>query len=482
MNPKSNLLKHPGTLWWLSLIYSLFMWTFGSLLAGLTLYLINVFHVPQTQAYSLFAAFSALFWILPLIGGYLSSQFGLRQASAVGLLFCAIGSGLMLVHGSLDMMLFGLAGFLIGNAFFTPALWCLVDYMYKKDDLRRESGFTLFYLFFNLGAVFGIFASGFLQLHYGYDAEFGVNTLFLLLAFVVFIWKAPSMVFEKSRSLKPGLFWKNTNLIIGLIVISLIGAPLVSLLLEHVELNNILLDAFSAFAALSIIWLALRQKELLAKMKLFGFLILCLFSIAFWALYALEPSLVSVYVDQNVNKDLLGILNLPATSWFAFEGAFVVILGLLLSRVWTTLARKEIDISLPVKFGIALLLIGGGYLYLHFMMSAVGFDKMMPGIIVVFAYAFFAAGELFIGPLGISMVGRLSPHGSEGYLMGVWQLFSGFSSVVGGIIATFAVVPVHAALEKSNPVFSHLFLNVSIAAILIALILFVGRPWLKRLM
>lgn len=477
-----SLLKHPNALWWLSLVYSSFMWSFGTLMAGLTLYLINIFHVSQGMSYAIFAAFSALFWTLPLIGGYLSSQFGLRQSSAIGLFFCVIGSGMMLIPGSMDTMLFGLAAFLVGNAFFTPSLWCLVDYMYKKTDKRRESGFTLFYLYFNVGAVFGIFAGGFIQAHYGYGLEFIINTFFLLMAFVVFVWKVPHFEFDASRSLRPALMWNQKFLLLGLFVICVVATPLVSLLLEHVNLNNILLDLLSAFAALSILWMAYRQKTVVAKVRLIGFLILCFFSIAFWALYALEPSLVSVYLDSNVNKSILNLFTLPSTSWFAFEGAFVVLIGLLLSRVWSRLASRGIDISLPVKFGIALVLIGGGYLYLYLAIGVNGYSQIMPGVVLIFAYAFFAAGELFIGPLGISMVGKLSPHGSEGYLMGVWQLFMGFASIVGGFLAQYATVPAHASFAESNPIFAHMFLMVSLTAILIGIVLFAAKPWLKGLM
>lgn len=475
-----NLLKHPSSLWWLSVVYALFMWAFGSQVAGVTLYLINGFGVPQKTAYSIFAAYSALIWTLPLIGGWLGSQFGLKFASGLSLLVCTVGAALLTIQ-SLEMTLVALAVFVVGTAVFTPSLWCLVDHAYKKDDLRRESGFTLFYLCFNMGAVVGIFGSGYLQTHYSYHFSFEVSASLLILAFLIYACIAKNLTLEPSRSVKSALNWPMPMLTAGLVVSLLIGLPVVIFFFHHLSLTNIVMSVMAIFAALSVVYIALRQPEKLVRYRVFGFLILVLFSNVFWALYSLEPSLVSVFIDHSVTHEILG-LHISSSSMFGFEGVFIILVGLLLSRLWTTLAKREIEIPLSMKFAMAMILIGLGYLYLRMLMSLNGFDQVLSLGWVVLAYAFFATGELFIGPLGISMVGKLSPKGMEGYFMGVLQLYMGFASILTGFIAQFAVTPKHATLMHSNQIFGNLFMMVAFGSIFIGMILLMLTPVMKRLM
>ena len=478
-NIKPPSLKHPSALFWLASVYSLFMWAFGTLLAFVTLYFINNFHISQSKAYDLFAAYSALTWTLPLIGGFLVDRLGLKLSAGLGLLICCLGSGLMMGH-SYHAALTGLAAFVVGNALFTPAAWCLVDYAYPKSDLRRESGFTLFYLTFNLGAVLGIFMGGYLQTSFSYHFEFLINTLFLLLSFSLFILKAKNLKLDQSRSIAPNWKLPLSLRFSGLMISILLGIPLILFLFVHTQLANNLLTLATIFAALSLVYIALRQKDVLARMKVFGFLILCIFSIAFWALYSLEPSLVSVFIDHSVNKNILG-LNISASSIFGFEGLFIVLVGLLMSKLWTNLAKREVDIALSIKFSMALILIGLGYLYLRMIMEINGYENFISLSWVILAYLFFATGELFIGPLGIAMVGRLSPHGSEGYFMGVLQLFIGFSAVITGYLANFATLPEKISFAGANHIFGNLFLEVAFGTICFGVILLLLTPLLKKL-
>ena len=170
MTKKHHDYKHPTTLWWFALIFSLFMFSFGSLLASLVLHLHQNLKLPLQQAYSVFGAFASMMWTLPLVGGYLSSKFGYKPATGVG--FCVIFIGLVFLacHGVLANQI-GLAMYVVGNALFTPALWCLVDYSYAKHDVKRESGFTYFYLSFNLGAVIGILLGGYVASKINFNAE-----------------------------------------------------------------------------------------------------------------------------------------------------------------------------------------------------------------------------------------------------------------------------------------------------------------------
>lgn len=480
-NTKTDFkLKHPSSLWWLSAVYALFMCTFGDLISVITLYLNQSLAVSQQQAYLIFAAFSSLMWTLPLPGGYLSSKFGYKYAASVGLLFCLFGTILLVKH-SLLLTYFGLAAFVVGNGLFTPALWCLVDHAYKKEDPRREAGFTLFYLLFNVGAVSGIFLGGYLVKQFGYQTGFTVNVCFVLAALLCFLTTAKTLVLETTRSVAPQLPFRKTSLAFILFSICILATPATLLLYKYVKWNDYLLYAISIIVALAILRLANKQPTALAKFKVYGFFILTLFAVGFWALYNLEPSLLSVFIDHNVNRHL-GNLSLPASCFFAFEGVFIIVLGLVMSKFWLYLSSKEKEVSLPVKFSLSLVFIGVGYLFLNLILHVVGYGHKIPMLLMISVYAFFSTAELLIGPLGISMVGKLSPQGSEGFLMGIWQLYMGLAAIFGGWLATFAVVPKNANLTITNNIYAHLFSHVGLSAVFIGVIMLFFAPLLKRLM
>src|SRR3990167_4756427 len=104
--------KQPVALGWLSTCYALFMVAFGGILASLVLYQTNELHLATDTAYGVFSAAMALFWILPLGGGYLAGKLGYANAARVGLLFAALGMATFCIN-SVDATFLGLALFVV---------------------------------------------------------------------------------------------------------------------------------------------------------------------------------------------------------------------------------------------------------------------------------------------------------------------------------------------------------------------------------
>lgn len=476
----TTTLKHPQALASLSLCYAFFMVAVGGIISSLTLYQTNQLHMQDNLAYEVFAAAMALLWILPLAGGYISGKLGYVHASRVGILISALGM-FCFCFNELYFMYLGLALFVVGNAFATPAIWCMVDHCYTKDSPMRESGFTLFYLFFNIGVVFGIFAGGYLATKFGFAVEFGLDTACLVLAFFLLQISAHKIIPVKDRSIAPQVNWSFPRLYGALLLSVLIGVPVSVLLFKDTTVNNILMLILLVGMVGVLFRIALQQPTILGRNRLIAFTCLAIIAIAFWTLYSLEPSFLSVFIQTNVDTHFLGF-NIPATSFFAFDPVFVVLFGLIFSRVWIYLSLRNKNPSIAIKFAASLILIGLGFAYLAWMVT---FHEttLMPAYDIVIAYAIFAAAELLVSPLGISMVGSLTPEGQEGLMMGFWQLSIGIGGVVAGYIAVAANLPqTTVALSVSNPLYFKSFLWVGLGTVAIGiLVLFFVRK-LRRLM
>lgn len=473
--------RHPKALIFLTLCYSLFMTAFGGILASLTLYQTQYLHANTATAYGVFSAAMALLWILPLGGGYLSAKFGYFNAARWGLIFSALGM-LSFCFSSEAWSYLGLALFVTGNGFATPSIWCMVDFCYSKKSPLREAAFTLFYLFFNLGAVISIFGGAVIAKHVGYAVEFGIDTFLLLVAFFILHFNRHHIIPAEKRSIAPQIKKSNFFLNGVLCFTLLVTTPIVLLLFKDVTVNNVLMFLLLGGTTALLFYLAFRQPTQLARNRLIAFNCLGLICIAFWTLYSLEPSFLSVFIQNNVDTRFLA-MNIPASSYFAFDGVFVILFGLILSRVWFFLDLKGKNPSLAFKFSLSLIIIGLGFGFLALMTYAHGNATPLSSYIVVIAYAIFALAELLVSPLGISMVGSLAPDGLEGVMMGFWQLSSGIGGVIAGFIATAANLPDKPLpLAHTNPLYIEVFFYVGISTVAIGLLTLCFAKKLKRLM
>jgi POT family proton-dependent oligopeptide transporter len=117
----------------------------------------------------------------------------------------------------------------------------------------------------------------------------------------------------------------------------------------------------------------------------------------------------------------------------------------LFAVMWTFMTRKKIEPSTPMKFGLAFLFLGAGY-YLFVMGGAVGAATgYMPLIYFMLAYLVITTGELFLSPIGLSMITKLSPLQMVGFMMGLWFLASAFGQHLAGLIGAHMSVPHDAA-------------------------------------
>lgn len=358
----------------------------------------------------------------------------------------------------------------------------MVDFCYSKSSPLREAAFTLFYLFFNLGAVISIFAGGVIAEHVGYAVEFGIDTVLLLAAFFVLHLNRHIIVPAEKRSIAPQVKRSAVFLNGVLFFVLLATTPIVLLLFKNVTVNNVLMFILLGGTTALLFYWAYRQRSRLARNRLIAFNCLGLISIAFWTLYSLEPSFLSVFIQNNVDTRFLA-MDIPASSYFAFDGVFVILFGLILSRIWFFLETKGKNPSLAFKFSLSLIVIGLGFGFLALMTYWHGNATPLSSYVVVTAYAIFAFAELLVSPLGISMVGSLAPEGLEGVMMGFWQLSSGIGGVIAGFIASAPNLPDKPLpLAQTNPLYIEVFFYVGVGAFVIGLLTLFFAKKLKRLM
>lgn len=419
----------------------------------LVLYLVKYHLYGVGEASLIYGAYAGLVYMMPIIGGLMADRYlGARKAVTFGALLLVAGHGLMGFHGGaavmeggevmrddfyISLFFFSLALIITGVGFLKANISTIVGSLYGRDDPRRDGGFTLFYMGINLGSLFATMAVGYVGEVHGWNYGFGLAGIGMLLGLGVFLWgqkyldgraepKDPALLKEKSPI---GINKEYTIYLFGFALV------LISwMLVQYQELVGKLLGA-SGFIAIAVILVYVFKN--CTKVERERTMVAC-FLIAvqavFWALFEQQAASLTLLADQQFDLNVVGV-NILASQVQTLNPMFIVLLAPLMAWLWVVLARKGLEPSTPVKFAIAMLMIGLGYVVFSWGMGLeTGNGKSFMWL--VFIYLSLTVAELCLSPVGLSMVTKLSVSRMVGMMMGTWFLFSALGNYVAGWISS----------------------------------------------
>ncbi len=131
-----------------------------------------------------------------------------------------------------------------------------------------------------------------------------------------------------------------------------------------------------------------------------------------------------MFIERNVHHELAGF-DFPSSMALSLNAFFILILGAVLTQVWLYLSRIDRSPILPKKFGVGIVLMGSGYLVICFAIAIMHHNLNISMWWIVFSYFLQTAGELFLSPTGLAMVGMVAPKKDEGFMLGVWNVMVG---------------------------------------------------------
>ena len=403
----------------------------------LTLYLIKVLLIQGNDSFLIYGAYTALVYLAPVLGGKIADALlGYRKAVIFGAILMAIGE-FVIIGGGADMLFWGMGFLIVGNGYFKANISSIVGKLYADDDPRRDSGFTIFYIGINIGALLATTVCVYVGETYGFHYGFALAGFGMLLGLVFFVMgqkhyiaKALPPFPEKLKEKVLGFLPKEYAVYLA----SLAIIPGIYYLVNH----NALVGYVLGIVALGIIIYLLIEgakggKILLHRMIVF--LILCTFNIVFWALFEQAGTSLTVFADTNVNREVFGFTLTAGNTQF-FNPLYIIIFGSIFSMMWLKLTKIGKNPSIPMKFGLGIVQLGLGYLVILLGNEFVDDAFRVPLWTLGFLYMLHTTGELFISPIGLSMVTKLAPSHLTGTLMGVWFLSFAGSNYVAGILAT----------------------------------------------
>ncbi|HLV39678.1 peptide MFS transporter [Xanthomarina sp.] len=345
------------------------------------------------DALALYGWYTMLVYVASIPGGWIADKFlGQKKSVLYGGILLVAGHGVLAIE---QMWAFysGLGLIILGVGMLKPNISTMVGGLYKQGDIRRDKGFTIFYIGINVGAFLSSIIVGYVGEVHGWHYGFGLAAIGMTLGLIQYVMGQKYLAH----------------------VGNFVGES------EDAEER----------AALK------RPLSKIEKDRVVVLLLSFLLVIVFWGAYEQAGGLMNIYAMDNTNRAFLG-WEIPA-SWFqSLNAMFIIFLGTTVAAFW---ARRKLKGKLSTslfKMILGLIIMGTGF----FFMSAASAQFESTGASamywLVLAYLFHTVGELCLSPVALSYITKLAPVKYASLMMGVFFAMTGFGNKLAGLLGESA--------------------------------------------
>jgi proton-dependent oligopeptide transporter, POT family len=403
------------------------------------------------QASAIVGIFAGGVYITSLPGGWLADNWlGQRKAVWYGSLIIALGHlsiALSAIWGN-SLFFIGLLFIVLGTGLFKTCITVMVGTLYRKDDTRRDGGFSLFYMGINMGSFIAPLIIGPLYEKYGWHIGFGLGGIGMLIALLIFRFYAVPQMRRYSKETGIAASWeqptvkrKNVGKWITLAMV-LLAAIVILIATDIVPFNATLVAKsfayiIATFVSLYFIYMfsltGLNQNE---RMRLLVCLILLISATFFWSAFEQKPTSFNIFARDYTDRYLTNGFEIP-TIWFqAINALFIIILAPLFSWLWPTMAKRNINLTSTTKFVIGILFAAAGFAIMMVAANIVITHNIsVSPVWLISSMLLLTLGELCLSPIGLATMTLLAPKKMRGQVMGLWFCASALGNLVAGIMA-----------------------------------------------
>jgi proton-dependent oligopeptide transporter, POT family len=428
------------------------------------------------EAGRMYGTYTMAVYMLAIPGGILADTLlGARRSVMWGGATIALGHYALAVPSEL-MFYIGLTLVALGTGLFKPNMSAMVGSLYQTNDPRRDSGFSLFYMGINIGALIAPFVTGtlaqsawfkgWLSAH-GFDPNtswhwgFGAAAIGMTLALMLFARKSAMYPDQAKSPAFDAASWP-TGKVIGVSVVGTLALMALATLAD-VKGYEALRLLFLAAPLAAIVWFQRQQDASLKRMAAIGVLFIA--AMLFWAIFEQAGISVALFAEQLTKNEVAG-LAFPSSYFQSLNALFVI------AWLWTRMGAAQP--SSPMKFTIGLACLAASFLLMVPAAYLTATGRVSP-LWLVGLFFLQTLGELCVSPVGLSLMTKLAPSGLTGLVMGVWFLASAFGNKLAGILGS--------EFQSTDPAkLASFFLQNGLMVLAAAAVLFALTPWLKRLM
>ncbi|MCB9308602.1 MAG: peptide MFS transporter [Lewinellaceae bacterium] len=475
--------KYPKQLWYLFFTEMWERFCFYGMRGVLAIFMVNQLGFNAKDSNLKYGAIQAFVYAFTFIGGIFADKvLGFKKSLFFGGIVMILGN-LLIAFSPEKMFFFGITLTIIGTGFFKPNISSMVGELYKEGDSRRDAGFGLFYSGINIGALLGGALCVWLGKYYDWSYAFlaaaivmiiGVGTFVYTKNFLGPIGDSPLLHLDISKRRM-----KEIMVYLG----SIISIPLIYIMIKNTDYTDYFMYSVGPVALIYFLYETFKISNPNTRQKLFAALIFIVFSIVFWAFFEQSGGSLSLFAEKNLDFNLLGFHMDPNVVNNTSNALFVILFSPLIGLLWIWLSKRKLEPNTVLKFGFGFIFLAAAF----YVFYATRFFATPEGItslnVFTAAYLVITLAELFLSPIGLSIITKLSPKHLGGMMMGLWFLASAYGQYVAGILGAGMSTPDESAsLAEKLMLYTDGYRQLAIYALIAGILLIVISPLVRKLM
>lgn len=383
--------------------------------------------IDKNTALAIVSIYGSLVYMSGIIGGWLADRiFGTSRAVFYGGIFIMLGHIVLALPGSLTMFFISMVLIVIGTGLLKPNVSSMVGDIYSDDDIRKDSGFSVFYMGINMGSFIAPLIVGTIGLEYNFHLGFGLAAVGMFLGLLLFIFtKKKNLGLAGTQIANPLSPTERNRMIKIIIAVVLILGSIVYISIPRGWLT---FDSFIIFVGIlgfvipfSYFFFMYRSKKTSAdeKSRILAYIPLFLASVMFWAIAEQGSTILALYADTRTNLDVFGFHISPA--WFqSLNPLFIIVLAPVFAWLWVKMGKKQPTI--PQKFSFGILFAGISFIVILVPGYLGGTEALVNPMWLVLSIFIAVIGELCLSPVGLSATTKLAPAAFSAQTMSLWFL------------------------------------------------------------
>ena len=345
------------------------------------------------EALALYGWYTMLVYVASIPGGWIADKFiGQKKSVLYGGILLVLGHSILAVE-ELWAFYTGLGLIVAGVGMLKPNISTMVGGLYQTGDIRRDKGFTIFYIGINVGAFLSSLIVGYVGEVHGWHYGFGLAGIGMALGLLQYLVGQKYLVH----------------------VGNFLGAS------ENLEEKEAMKKPLTK----------------IEKDRIVVLLISFLLVIIFWGAFEQAGGLMNIYAKEKTNRMLMG-WEIPA-SWFqSLNAMFIIFLGTSVAAYW---AKKKLQGKVATslyKMILGLIIMGTGFFFMSAASAQFQSDGSSAMYWLVLAYLFHTVGELCISPVALSYITKLAPLKYGSLMMGIYFAMTGFGNKLAGLLGESA--------------------------------------------
>jgi POT family proton-dependent oligopeptide transporter len=475
--------KYPKQLWYLFIVEMWERFCFYGMRGVLVFFMVDQLLLKEAAASLQYGAIQAFVYAFTFIGGIFADKIlGFKKSLLFGAIVMILGN-LLIAFSPQTLFYYGIAFSIIGTGFFKPNISSMVGELYHADDHRRDAGYGMFYAGINIGGLLGGALCIYLGKYYSWSLCFLSAAIVMIIGLITFLLTKKYLGPIGDSPLLNLPSNKRKIKEISVYVGSLLSIPLIFTMVKNTDFTDYFMCSIGVIALLYFCFEVYKLKNNTLRKKLLAAFVFIFFYFVFNSIFEQSGGSLSLFAKDNLSSNLLFFSIDPNVVNNSSNSLFVVVFSPILGLLWLWLAKRKIEPSTIVKFGIGFLFLGASFYLFYYTRFFANVEGITSLNLFTFAYLVTTLGELCLGPIGMSIITKLSPKRLFGMMMGLWFLASAFGQFAAGKLgAEMAMANTGTTLISKLQSYTEGYYQLAIYSLIAGVILILMVPIMKKLM